>query len=650
MRRLTVSSVSLIMALLVALLTPRAARGSVAVDEEEVVFRLSVPAGRRVFLVGDFNGWNPTMDRMIERDGAHELRLFLLPGMYRYRFIVDGVSLPDPDNPHRDADGNSFFIFRERDGRYEIVFEEKGGEGVGMENLDAAISGEGVLTAREGTGTSFLRGSAALTVDEHVAAVLAVAHEYTVSEENEPRGEAYLLSGSAEYRMETGVVTAFSRDASLGLGDPLETFGTVGPYGYPVGLFCRGIGYEGEIPRLARARLIYASRIDGYLTGLESSSSTGDPFASRDPTDADMLAAAIGRRIGPLALYYLYRRDHRPKTGAWSFGDVLERAYRGYEKTRLAGAWMTLEGPEGFVLELEYLDGGSFLVAQERRVGEAAAFEPYDLERRWEEGRRYHLACTFRRERFDARVALRGMTLEGEPALRGERPGGGCTTLSGEVGFRSGDIACRAGARTESYSAGNTGGIFWLRRYNFWLDGDRLTVDRLPFVTSRSLGEIHLDLGWREDAEADDPYRTGLHLSMMRRMDGNDPHRGVTELVFREGLPVGPRLTHILDMRYVSYDHAAWRGKRRFTDFFTALHLRIAPSAWVAVGAGVNPHIFDRWRYRFTGYGRELYLIERGVLAPAGTQDQTEILRALERAEEALAEEWSFVVEAHVRF
>ncbi len=649
MRSMSVN-VTITIVILIALLLPCAARGSVDVDEEEVVFRLALRGGERVFLVGDFNGWNPTMDRMIERNAVYELRLFLLPGRYRYRFIVDGASLPDPDNPNRDEDGNSFFIFRERDGRYEIVFEETFEVAAGVENLEAAFTGEGVVTAHEGEGTLHLKGSADLLIDERIEADLSVALEYNVTEGSVPAGRSYVLTGSAGYRLDNGVVAAFSRDGLLDLGDPLGTFGEVGPYSYPVGLFCRGLRYEGDIARLAHSRVVYASRIDGYLSGLESPLSAGGLCASRDLTDSDMIGVALGRRIGPFELHYLYRRDHRPKKGSWSLDGSGGVVYRGYEKTRVTGVWTTISGPEGFALEAEYLDGRSILASRERISDGAETFEPFDLEELWEEGRRFFVGFTFQREWIDARVALRGTTIEGESPLRRQRPDGRSTVLRGDAGIRIGELACRAGARAEMYSAGNTGDIFWLQRYNFWLDGDRLTIDRLPFLTSKNINEMHLHLGWREDEDSSDPYRTGLRLILMRRMDGSDPRRRVTEIAFREGLPVGRRLTHILDIRYISYSHPAWCGERHFTDFFTALNLRITPAAWVSVGAGVNPFTFDRWRHRFADYGRQEYLIYRGALTAVGEDDETGVLRALERAEEALSEEWSFVIEAQVRF
>ena len=63
---------------------------------------------RRVFLAGSFNIWH-------ERDEKYELKQIragvwsiivpLEPGIYQYKFVVDGRWLPDPANPNTRADG-----------------------------------------------------------------------------------------------------------------------------------------------------------------------------------------------------------------------------------------------------------------------------------------------------------------------------------------------------------------------------------------------------------------------------------------------------------------------------------------------------------------------------------------------------------------
>jgi hypothetical protein len=64
----------------------------------------------------------------------------------------------------------------------------------------------------------------------------------------------------------------------------------------------------------------------------------------------------------------------------------------------------------------------------------------------------------------------------------------------------------------------------------------------------------------------------------------------------------------------------------------------------------VNPHFFDRWSHGFIEFGREEYIFGRGVFESVGNGNEAAALRELERAETALADEWSFFVEAGIRF
>ena len=69
-----------------------------------VVF--SQPASARgLFVVGDFNGWNPVATPlMASADGLRmEAEVELPPGRHAYRIVVDGTEQLDGFNPHRDA-------------------------------------------------------------------------------------------------------------------------------------------------------------------------------------------------------------------------------------------------------------------------------------------------------------------------------------------------------------------------------------------------------------------------------------------------------------------------------------------------------------------------------------------------------------------
>jgi len=57
----------------------------------EVVFRFFRPQANRVFLVGDFNGWNRTATPMSRGEGGEwTCRLELPEGTYQFKYLADG--------------------------------------------------------------------------------------------------------------------------------------------------------------------------------------------------------------------------------------------------------------------------------------------------------------------------------------------------------------------------------------------------------------------------------------------------------------------------------------------------------------------------------------------------------------------------------
>jgi 1,4-alpha-glucan branching enzyme len=75
--------------------------------EGGAVFRFYDPDAKRVFLVGDFNNWAPNSDPMKDLNGDGHWSLFypLRPGVYQYKFVVDGSWIPDPRNSVSESDG-----------------------------------------------------------------------------------------------------------------------------------------------------------------------------------------------------------------------------------------------------------------------------------------------------------------------------------------------------------------------------------------------------------------------------------------------------------------------------------------------------------------------------------------------------------------
>ena len=76
--------------------------------EGGVIFHFYDQGATRVNVVGDFNNWSPKTDAMADENGDGEWTLFynLAPGVYQYKFVVDGRQwITDPRNPEKVSDG-----------------------------------------------------------------------------------------------------------------------------------------------------------------------------------------------------------------------------------------------------------------------------------------------------------------------------------------------------------------------------------------------------------------------------------------------------------------------------------------------------------------------------------------------------------------
>jgi chromosome partitioning protein len=68
---------------------------------DEVVFAARFEDAKKVLIAGDFNNWSPMSTPMLMTgNGQWRMKLPLMPGRYRYRFIVDGKWVTDPNNKY----------------------------------------------------------------------------------------------------------------------------------------------------------------------------------------------------------------------------------------------------------------------------------------------------------------------------------------------------------------------------------------------------------------------------------------------------------------------------------------------------------------------------------------------------------------------
>lgn len=65
---------------------------------KKVTFILEVDGAISVSLMGDFNNWNEIKHPMKKYNETWKKTVFLNPGRYEYRFLVDGEWRNDPNN------------------------------------------------------------------------------------------------------------------------------------------------------------------------------------------------------------------------------------------------------------------------------------------------------------------------------------------------------------------------------------------------------------------------------------------------------------------------------------------------------------------------------------------------------------------------
>jgi len=87
--------------------------------EEGVVFSIEAPSAKCVQLAGDFNGWTAEGNEMEASGGIWKKVVPLVPGLYLYRYVVDGVWMTDPLNVNVQrtpwGSQNSVFVFKRDD-------------------------------------------------------------------------------------------------------------------------------------------------------------------------------------------------------------------------------------------------------------------------------------------------------------------------------------------------------------------------------------------------------------------------------------------------------------------------------------------------------------------------------------------------------
>ena len=74
-----------------------------------VAFRVWAPNAKEVFVLGSFNDWKPTAQKMDGPDasGHYQTKLILAQGIHEYKYVLDGTRWRhDPGNPNNQGGGS----------------------------------------------------------------------------------------------------------------------------------------------------------------------------------------------------------------------------------------------------------------------------------------------------------------------------------------------------------------------------------------------------------------------------------------------------------------------------------------------------------------------------------------------------------------
>ena len=73
------------------------------VSKKRIVLSVKAEPGSTVYVSGSFNEWDATEKKLVDKrgDGVFTTTLTLAPGLYEYKFVINGIWTLDPD-PDRD--------------------------------------------------------------------------------------------------------------------------------------------------------------------------------------------------------------------------------------------------------------------------------------------------------------------------------------------------------------------------------------------------------------------------------------------------------------------------------------------------------------------------------------------------------------------
>jgi hypothetical protein len=677
----------LIGACLVVAASAPSARGAIRVVEDEVYFTLVAPGAKEVFLVGDFNNWNPTVEKMYRSGDTFEISLYMVEGSYRYKFVVDGKWIVDPDNPgYNPAKGSPLTLIEKPAGLVlstEDLAEEEAPPvlapafryiGQFSWNLpeDRDFEDRHVLDLDLSVDREKLRGRALLKSTNVSPAGIDWSSRVTMD-----RG--YVGTEVGELRL-----VGFENDAEVWTSsDPVTLVGDLGVFDYNAGYDRKGISAEYRLSEPIRFRAVYADHSGALVPHQPAIADTAGSWSGADTT-----AYAYDRRVGDSDLFgfqfniesssyragIVTRRNYGVRPGAWadvSSADSAATVYDTRENTTATFYWIGLENVYGFGATVGYGSGRAEIhqltrelvpVRPPRPIQTTQGAEGVDLLQRFETSDRFYASADRTTESLFLAVDWDRTQFEFGEAVYDDAK----ATVDRITGRCQWSPAGWAVAGWLQYTRQGYGGtppdlVVDSPARNLWLDWrDEFTVPNIVGVDTDSYTDVSVEATWyagRAETEAQEDDRRvnrpmwmppALRVEVGTTTDGflerfeYTRARATVSYLFRD------RHYAMADGRVASYDKPGWGPRETFVSGLIEFGVRYR---WLGVelGWGFDPVVFDPVVNEYQDIGRERVLresvaggVERGRSAELGER--------LLRQERWLENNQTISLEVNVRF
>lgn len=516
------------------------ARGAQAAPESGdgvVRFVYTDAQAGEVYLVGDFNGWSPNATPLDLESGATWLALvFLDPGTYEYKLLVDGEWRVDPDNPETSPNGNSVV----RVGAGGVVLPPGLSTGAGSGGSDGGTPHDlrwfvrylGFFTTqrdRELDRWDLARPEHDVDVRLEADFGDDLSGWFLMNLNNVAQGSELSRTslrydrGAVHWRAPAFELELFDSDAVVDFEDPGNLVGRIGIYGDSFGYRRRGVYLERRILG-APLQFVYADNVEPVFTASPETLATTpapgtssieyDAIDSKRNSDALALRFRVGRSDEGVGFAWRTDRGQAPGTlHDLTIASDSTASGRIYETTERWNGWSTDLRLRGWGAQLvaEYMSG-----SRQAQAHRAHAIDGV----RWDAGGSEVLfgEALTTDDRFDLDDSRRVVVL----LRRAEQRGGWIPHLQYDyhehdfsdlvsgVPFLMRRHALTAGARGRyrgieaeidaeqswfDYPAGSTWETqFWFRRHNFWLDEDTARFDRLTLLGADRGSRLRLAL------------------------------------------------------------------------------------------------------------------------------------------------------------